>query len=116
MILITIQNIQIAERNMLPALKQVLYADQTQEALEYISQTHNISEFELAATVGYVLLGLMPVVELANNLQESCNISQEQAYAVVVDIRKYIFAPIAGDLATIQEIAKKNYNTYNKSL
>ena len=114
MILITLENIQIAEKNMLPALKQALYAEQTQTTLERIAQTHQVSEFDLAANVGYVLLGLVPVVEFAPELQVSCNTSQEQALAVVVDVRTHIFAPVAKELASIQEIAKKNYNTYNK--
>ena len=114
MLNITPENIQIAEKNMLPALQQVFYGEQTQEALEYIAHTHQVSEFELSANVGYVLLGLVPVAQLVDELQESCDVSQEHALEIVVDVRKYVLASVAGDLVSIQEIAKKNYNTYKQ--
>lgn len=99
---------------MLPVLQEVLYAEQTQEMLERIAQFHGVSDFELSATVGYVLLGLVPIAQLGAELEESCDLSPQEALAVVVDVRHYVFAPIAQDLASIQEIAKKNYNTYKQ--
>ena len=110
----TTQNIQIAEKNMLPALQDAMYAEQTQSAIEYIAQTHDISDFELSALVGYVLLGLIPVAHLADELEDSCGLYQDEALAVVVDVRRYILAPVAREVASIQEIAKKNYNTYKQ--
>ena len=92
----------------------MLYAEQTQEMLDRIAQFHDVSDFELSATVGYVLLGLMPVVRLASELEESCGLLRQEALAVVVDVRHYVLAPVVRELASIQEIAKKNYNTYKQ--
>ena len=114
MILINLQNIQIVEQNMLPALQEVLYSDQTQEMLDRIAQFHDVSDFELSAIIGYVLLGLMPIAQIGSELEESCGLSPEEALSVVVDVRHYVLAPVAQELASIQEIAKKNYNTYKQ--
>lgn len=114
MILISQDNLRIVEEHMLPELHAVFYSDATQDALETIAQRHSVDDFELSALVGYVLLGILPLIHLTDELQESCNISQEQALMIVVDVRAYVLAPVARELASIQEIAKKNYNTYKK--
>lgn len=94
-----------------PKLKDVLFAEKTSTAITTIINRHNAEDnsLDVSAIIGYILVGLLPVKEMIEILQEEADLDQKTARNVAYEIREQIFGPIAQDLANIQGAAQLNW-------
>ena len=85
-------------------LEEMMLSGGTSDMIVRISVRHNTATkiVNIAAVVGYVLLGLTPIKEFIPALQEEAGLDAETAKRVAYDIRAEIFAPVARELAAIQ--------------
>jgi len=92
-------------------IKDVLFADYTSAAIKNITHRHNVQNrmLDISATIGYVLVGLVPIKNIITTLQEEAEIDQKTARNVAYEIREQIFAPIAQELAALQQFAAQEW-------
>lgn len=92
-------------------IKDAMFADETANSIKKIAARYNVPDkgFDIAADVGYALVGLVPVKKFPKILEEDAGLDAKTAKNVAHDIRAEIFAPVAQELAAMQEEAEKNY-------
>src|SRR3990167_10547159 len=96
-------------------IKDVLFADFTSSAIKNITHRHNAQNnmLDISATIGYVLVGLIPVKNIIEVLKLEAQLDQSTARNIAYDIREQIFAPVAQELASIQTQAQNSWNEIN---
>ena len=96
-------------------IKDVLFADFTSSAIKNITHRHNAQNnmLDISATIGYVLVGLIPVKNIIEVLKLEAQLDQNTARNIAYDIREQIFAPIAQELASIQAQAQNSWGQIN---
>lgn len=97
-------------------IKDVMASDETAENIKKISVRHNAEDkgFDIAAVLGYVMVGLIPVKKFIQELQGYSGLDPQTAKNVAHDIRAEIFAQVAEELAALQAEAEKNYEEARK--
>ena len=92
-------------------LKDVLFADYTSEAIKNSAHRHNAEDklLDISATIGYVLVGLIPIKNMIQIIHEEADLDINTAKNIAYEIREQLFGPIAQALATIQPTAYENW-------
>ncbi|OGZ63049.1 MAG: hypothetical protein A3H51_01010 [Candidatus Spechtbacteria bacterium RIFCSPLOWO2_02_FULL_38_8] len=92
-------------------LKDVLFADYTSEAIKNSAHRYNAEDklLDISATIGYILVGLIPVKNMIQVIQEEADLDMNTAKSIAYEIREQLFGPIVEILAKIQESAQKNW-------
>lgn len=68
----------------------------------YARQHINDKAFGISAVIGYTLVGLVPIKNFIQALQEDAELDAETAKRIAYDVRSQIFTPIAEQLAALQ--------------
>ena len=114
MINITPENLELAEDQMSENLYAAFYSPEVVQIFNHISEKHGIDFNQLYDCVFCVFLALIPLSQLATEIQNFCQIPPEKAQEVTIDIRHFILESLAQDFSAIQEIAEKNYQIYKQ--
>lgn len=93
------------------AIREWMASTRVASQIEQIAQWSGVAELapSLAAITGYVLIGIVPVRDLANLLAAESSLPPEQTSRLAQEIRRQILAPVAHDLAALQPQAEQNY-------
>ena len=85
-------------------VRDIAVSAQTAEKMGLIYARHEVAEqaFDISATIGYTLVGLVPIKNFIQALQEDAGLDAETAKHIAYDVRSQIFAPIAEQLAALQ--------------
>lgn len=94
-----------------PKLKDALFADYTSAAIKTILSRHNVENvaLDVSATIGYMLVGLLPVKKIIKILQEETGLDHKTARDIAYEIREQVFGPVAQELAGLQAEAQLNW-------
>jgi len=82
----------------------VFFAESTASHIKTIVARHDVDDraFNISAVIGYTLMGLIPIKNFIQALQEDAELDAENAKRIALDIRSQIFAPVAEQLAALQ--------------
>ncbi|MEX0878054.1 MAG: hypothetical protein WDZ40_04375 [Candidatus Spechtbacterales bacterium] len=85
--------------------------------LGIIYSRYGITNQKISCTqiVGHVLVGLIPIKRFIQALQEDAGLDESTAKNIAHDVRAEIFAPVARELAAMQEQAIKNWQELHAS-
>ncbi|MDX1535315.1 MAG: hypothetical protein R3346_00945 [Candidatus Spechtbacterales bacterium] len=92
-------------------IKDLLFAEETSQNIEKIVSRQNVENktLEIAADIGYVLVGLIPVKKFPQALQEDAGLNEQTAKNIAHDVRAQIFAGVAQELAGMQSKAEEAF-------
>ncbi|MEX2144985.1 MAG: hypothetical protein WD712_01195 [Candidatus Spechtbacterales bacterium] len=93
-------------------VNDMLLSENTAEAVENLTQRYNVEAdkiFDVSAIIGYAMVGLVPIKRFIDALQSEAGLDAETARNVAHDVRAEIFAPVAKELADMQEKAEENW-------
>lgn len=93
-------------------LKDALFSAETSDKMEKILNRHNATDqaMDVSAVIGYTLAGLIPVKKFITELKNTAGLDESTAKNIAHDVRSQILAPVAQELAALQEQAEKNYD------
>lgn len=91
-------------KNAPQGVRDIAVSAHTAEKLRLIYARHEVDDkaFNISAVIGYTLVGLIPIKNFIQTLQEDAELDAETAKHIAYDVRSQIFAPIAEQLATLQ--------------
>lgn len=108
---ISLQQFNNAMNKIPSSIADLGFSEETSKNIQNISSRHNAdsSSSDIAAVTGYTLVGLVPIKRFIQALQEDARLDEKTAKNVAHDVRAEIFAPVAKELAAMQEQAETEW-------
>lgn len=88
-------------------VKEAFLSEESGDTILEIGKRNGIEEekiSEISKYVGYVLLGLLPLVDFQKTLEEELNIEKEKIEKVAKEINRFIFYPIKSELEEMYKV------------
>ncbi|MDD5433160.1 MAG: hypothetical protein PHE77_00655 [Candidatus Pacebacteria bacterium] len=97
-----------------PDLKQAIFSEETANSILSACQRNNLTEQQtsrVAEMVGYYLMGVLPIENLAQEIISQTQISQVQAGQIITELNRLVFNSIKNSLDGLYNLKTEKSST-----